>query len=389
MEQTVRLDIILWQNDESIKYPGLYPLKLQLYIDGDRPQKSLGFRVTPNQFDKVKQEVKDHPDAKFINAIARKKKRFYQDKIEKAMALDEEITSEIFGESKEKKKFFKFCEEVRPDKVTPTMIGRVKEFWGKEPIFKELNIDFMRKFEAWHKELIADKNGEIKPRLHQNSLNNSARYLRRIFGQAETEGYLKKNPFNAKYGGYVVPESEDSETIFLNEPERIRFYNLFLKYKAANANNIQYDDKYKTLVYFMLACYTGFRHSDWSKFNPRERVQEDNMIRLRAHKNKQWVVMEIGHKLSEIVAEIRKIGPFTLDNNETNAYLRILAPEAEVDKDITSHVGRHTFGCLCASIGLKEDDTAYFLGVNKETVKKYYHYTAEARKEQTKRLAQV
>lgn len=394
MEQKIRLDIILWKNDESIKHPGKYPLKLQLYIDGKRPQKSIGYMLYPHQFDEEKQEVKDHPDAKFINALARKKKRFYQDKIEKAMALEEEITKEIFGEGKEKKSFFEFCKEVRPDDESPTMIGRIREFWGKEPAFKEWNIDIMRKFEVWHKEMVLNKRGELEIRYHPNSLNNTMRYLRRILKQAAIEGYLKKNPFDPKYGNYKVPEIVDSETVFLVTPERERFFELFLKYKAHydNKKTKDYSDKYKTLVYFMLACHAGFRHSDWSKFNPKERVQEDGMIRLRAHKNKKWVVMEMGDTLKTIIDQIIEIGPFNLSNALTNKYLRELAPEAGIEKDVKdvrSHVGRHSFGYLCASIGIAKEDTAYFMGINLKTVEVYYHYTGELRKEQTKRLAQV
>lgn len=393
MEQSIDLRLILWTYDKPLKKrPGCFPIKLELYVDGRRPKTGTNQYVQPDQWDEDKQEVFNHPDAKFINTIIRKKKRHYQDKIEKMLALDEEIPLDLFEEGKSKKAFFTFCKEVRPDEVTQTMISRITDFWGREPTFKEMNMDFMRKFEAWHKDLIPDKKtGILKLRLHSNTLNNSARYLRRILGQAETEGYLRKNPFNKKYGGYKVPEVIESETEFLNEPERERLWQLFLDYKTKydNQSKPMYDDKYKTLVYFTLATLTGFRHSDWSKFDPKERVQEDNMIRLRAHKNKKWVVMEMGAKLKTVIDEIRKIGLFTLDNKETNTWLRKLGPEAKIDKDFTSHAGRHTFGCLCASMGLQKQHTAYFMGISIKVVEVYYHLTGEAMKEQTKMLAAV
>lgn len=380
--QIVDIRLILWPFEgESVRHPGKQPLKYVLYIDGKRYYETTGYYLFPDQFNEQAQEIVKHPSAKFYNAILQKKLKRYQDEILKKVALEEEVTKEILDRNNKRGGFFDFCKVVRPDDVTPTMTNRMYSFLLREPQFKEINIDFCRKYEQWH----------IDEEYSQNTLHQSMKYLRRICTQAQAENYIRKNPFKPEGGGYKMPEYIQPETVFLNEPERNRFFDLFLKYKAQyeKVEAPVYTKQYKTLVYFMLACYTGFRHSDWGKFDVETRVQEDNMIRLRAHKNKQWVVFVIGKKLALIIEEIRKIGLFTINNGDTNDYLRELVKEAEVNKDITSHAGRHSFGYLCACLDFSEADTAHFLGVSLDTVKVYYHITGEVRKGRTKKLAEV
>lgn len=379
--QKVDISLMLWKYEGDLKLnPGMQSLKYELYIDGKRYYEHTSFYLLPHQFDEQKQEVVDHPKAKFINAIVGKKLKQYQDEILKKIALDEDVTPEIFDRNSKKGGFFDFCRAVRKDKVTTTMTGRMERFLLREPLFKDINIDFLRKYEQWH----------YDEELHPNTLHQSMKYMRRICNQARDENYIRKNPWKKEGGAYKMPEYVQPERIFLNEQERGRFWDLFLKYKHLYvANNEVYDDKYKTLVYFMLACFTGFRHSDWGQFDPATRVQEDGMIRLQPIKNKTWVVMEVGSSLEMIIAEIRKIGPFTLNNSDTNDLLRILAKEAKVNKDITTHVGRHSFGYLCASYELSVEDTAYFMGISVKTAKVYYHQTGQMRKERAKKLAQA
>lgn len=392
MSQKIQLIRELYRYTEQKKNPGKYPIKIALYIDGVWHRKAVGHCVEPHQWNDDRQEVIDHPQAKFINAaVKREYDKAYASLLE-CYKKQDAVTPAVLGKLKKvNRKFFEFCRAVRPDKETKTMIGRIQNFWGREPEFHEIDMDFMRAFDAWHKEMILTKAGSLKQRYDHNTLNTTGRYFRRICLQAEKEGYLPKNPYNKEHGGYKVAPYIDPEVIFLNELERQRVLDLFRRKRDAHLRQgaKSYTDEYKTLVYFVFAIHSGFRYSDWGKFDPKLHVQEDGFIRLRAHKNDEWVTMEIGPTLMEAITEIRKIGRFTLNNGDTNTCLRLLAPQAKIEKDVTSHVGRHSFGTLCATIGLKVEHCAYFMGITVEQAETYYHLTGEARKEQTKALAAV
>lgn len=374
----ISLDLCLWPYDGELKkHPGQQPLKFRLKIEGHRNPyfKGTGYYLSPDQFDEDKQEILNHPKAKFYNSQLTKRIREYEIEIEKKQAFKEPITKDFFKKEKKIAKFFEFCKAVRPDEVSDTMKSRIRSFWGREPLFSEITIDWMRKLAAWHTE----------NKLHPNTLNNTDKYLRRILGQAKKEGYIRVNPFDI---GYKVHEYIDPETVFLNYPERDRVFDLMYKMKEEEEKKSKYSDEYIILVYFLLGCFTGYRHSDWQAFDPHERVQEDNMIRLRAHKNKQWVVMEIGPSLQIIINEIYKIGSCRhISNADANEMLRALLKQAEVKKKIKTHVARHSFGYHCAKLGLSKQHTAHFMGVSLKVVEVYYHLTGEDLKEQTKQLA--
>ena len=62
---------------------------------------------------------------------------------------------------------------------------------------------------------------------------------------------------------------------------------------------------------------------------------------------------------------------------------------AGIDKEISTHTARHSFGCLCASLGLPESTTAKLMGINAQTVKVYYHLTGSDLSEQAKALKEI
>lgn len=382
----VDLRLRVWTNDgDSKKLPGHYPLKFELYVDTNRWQEGTGYWVRPEQFDQLTQKVINHPKANFWNALLKKSFDKYTKKIEHLTILEDAITGPVvFEKVVTRKGFFDYSKKVRPGKETQTVLNRIQRFLGREPSFREVaSEDFLRSFSEWH---------IIDQELDSNTLNNSLRCLRKILGVAKKERIIYRNPLSKKDGGAIdIPEYVQPETIFLVTSERERFYKLFLKYKAQYdaMEAPAYDGKYKALVYFELAVYTGLRTSDWYEFNPETRVQEDGFIRVRAVKNQNWVVLPISPALRLIIEEIRKVGPFTTDNSDTNTYLRELAKEAQVNKDITTHKGRHSFGHLCACLGFTLADTAHYMGITEKVAKVYYHMSGEIRKERAMQLSEV
>src|SRR5688572_15271432 len=113
--QSVDISLILWPYEGELRYnPGKQMLKYVLYVDGKRYYEQTGYYLLPHQFDEEKQEIVEHPKAKFLNPIVQKKLKRYQDEILKRIALDEDITPEILDRNNKKGGFFDFCKAVRP-----------------------------------------------------------------------------------------------------------------------------------------------------------------------------------------------------------------------------------------------------------------------------------
>jgi site-specific recombinase XerD len=122
-----------------------------------------------------------------------------------------------------------------------------------------------------------------------------------------------------------------------------------------------------------LACYTGLRHSDWGTFNA-EAMYKDNLLRLRAHKNKMDIVIPVGPSLKKLI-ELTKTVPKSLSNQKCNVHLKAVRSIAELDKKITCHTARHTAGNLFAASGLNISVVAKLLAISENTAKVYFHYS--------------
>lgn len=102
-----------------------------------------------------------------------------------------------------------------------------------------------------------------------------------------------------------------------------------------------------TAYYFLLGSYSGLRHSDWVRFNY-ETMVEDGFLKLRAKKNKKYVVMLIGKTLNKILHVVKELPP-PMSNQKCNVMLKAIGTSVAIKKELTTHVARHSFGCMCAA----------------------------------------
>lgn len=209
--------------------------------------------------------------------------------------------------------------------------------------------------------------------LAQNTINTTFKYLARIIKQARKEKYIHENPFD----DFDKPKYVQSDRIYLVQDEINKMVHLLDQPMNASL--------YNTLCHFLLGCFTGLRHSDWGSYHG---IAEDGLVKHTAKKNQKHVVVPVGKTLNRVLKLIESQNkPFS--NQKCNMYLKSLASMAGIQKEITTHSARHTFGCLCASLGLPESTTAKLMGINAQTVKVYYHLTGEDIKHQAKALQNI
>lgn len=352
MKYTVRPAFLTHKVNED----GYGTIRLALTIDRVVTYQATTYRIHQTQWDAEKRLVVNHPNATLINIDLKREVAKVEDRILNNKLQSIPVTHKLISEEFIKPRSFAvYAAEVRN---VPKEITRVTTFHGNGLLLSEIDTAFLRRYEKHERER----------GMAQNTINSTFKYLRRIINQALAEGLIKENPFK----GFLMPKYVQSDRIYLVESEMKKMYALFKKELPR--------DLYATLCYFMLGCYSGLRHSDWCKFDA-DTMVEDGYLKLRAKKNKTFVVLPIGPTLNSIIHRVKDLPP-PYTNQKCNDKLKSLAYLAKVKKKVSTHTGRHSFGYLCASNGLPKSVTAELLGVNSKTVEVYYHLSAENIKKQ-------
>lgn len=352
---------------------GKFPLYFQLGVNRKQGYKATGHWIRPNEWDEEKQIVKDRRDAGILNnslgAKLRANLKILADLEHKGVV----ITHKSLKTTSKLRSFYKYYTEVRKDDAGRfarweilRMSGYMYSFMDnppedhmkaplKEPAISEITIAWARGFEDYMRDVLE---------LAEGTINTTFSGLRKVLNQAVKEELIFKCPVGAN--GHPVPPPKPKPPTFLVEQEREALIKLLSNGKIKNPS------EYRTLVYFLLGCYSGIRFSDWGKFDPVLHVVDGKII-LRANKNDGDVVMPIGVTLKKIIDNCKKVGKLNLSYGMVSDYLPLIAEKAGIKKHISTHVARHSFGYMCPSIGLSKQETAYYMGITEQMVNTYYH----------------
>lgn len=338
---------------------GITSIKIAVTVNRQVTYMSTGHSIHLDQWDG--KQVINHPNAKLINISIKRDITDTETRLLKNSLQDISLSKKVIkGQLAVSRKLKDYAAEVRYDGVR---LKRILTFGGEQMMLSEVNVEWLRKFQAWC----------YKKGLAQNTINTTFKYLGRIIKQAKKEKYITDNPFDE----FDKPKYVQSERIYLVQDELKRMVDLLDKPMNASLFN--------TLSHFLLGCLTGLRHSDWGRYHG---IAEDGLVKHTAKKNQKHVVVPVGKTLTRVL-RILEDQPAPFSNQKCNMYLKSLASMADIQKDITTHSARHTFGCLCASLGLPESTTAQLMGINAQTVKVYYHLTGQDILLQAKALKDV
>ena len=338
---------------------GITSIKIAVTVNRQVTYMSTAHSVHLDQWDGS--QVVDHPNAKLINVSLKRELTDIESRLIKNSLQDVALSKKVIkGDLTVSRKFKEYACEVRYD---PVRLKRILTFGGEQMMLTEVNVEWLRKFQAWC----------YKRGLAQNTINTTFKYLGRIIKQAKKEKYIQENPFD----DYDKPKYIQSDRIYLVQDEINNMVSLL--------NQPMNQSLFNTLCYFLMGCFTGLRHSDWGRYDG---IIEDGLVKHTAKKNKKHVVVPVGKTLTRVL-KLLNDQPAPFSNQKCNMYLKSLASMAGIEKEITTHSARHTFGCLCASLGLPESTTAKLMGINAQTVKVYYHLTGEDLAEQAKALKNI
>lgn len=194
-----------------------------------------------------------------------------------------------------------------------------------------------------------------------NTVWAALKTIRLIIYKAHREKLIKENPFAI----FEMPKYRDPQRSFLTRQEVEQ-----IESKLPKLGEYQF-----AAAWFLISCYTGLRYSDQNAFS-KSKIKGGRLI-IYTTKTGNLVSIPMNDKLKELFKLI-EYRPMHYENQHYNRLLKAIGVECEIKQPLTAHLGRHTFGTLCASAGISQEVTAKLMGHQSiRTTAIYYSLTSE------------
>lgn len=369
-------------SEKDIDAQGRMPIWIALSINRRTKYKQTPYRVTEEQWDKQAAQVQKHPNAKIINGAIKKQLDNIDSTLTKLDYLGEPLNHDVLKSSTfeglmETRRIIKTVDfeqyalvvkGVKNKTLVETELNKIKRFTaGKLPDLKEITVSWLRSYQFWlQSEPYGYHYRTNEPKYYAHNSNVLAiSFLSCILKAAFKEGIISQDPFKA---GYIALVAEDTMPVFLNQKQRTKLMEYHDSLDKTTGS-------WRHLTWYLFGVFSGLRFSDWRKFNI-EQHQDAKHIIIRAEKNKERVVLPIGDSLRKYIKLLKSAGPCKTQAT-FHFGMKVISRKCGLNLDLHPHSARHSFGYLCASLGIPKDVTASLMKVTTKTVEVYYHLTGE------------
>jgi integrase len=337
---------------------------IRLFVNGNIAKVvNTGIKVDKDQWDEDDREIIKHPNKKIFNQKIKNQVAELQRDVVKAELLGVLLTQDRVKKIAEGKAvttdFFKFSEQYIQDAYTnkgtqnsnTTDLNRLK-LYTKSLQFGDIDKMWLIKYENW-----------LNQHYNGNTPWKSLKFVRKML-YAAGSGIVHNNPF--KEGEYQLPQYVDPEKDGLYIEELDRIEKLFDQ-PIPVVNKI-YAAK------FLFMCYSGLRVSDAKKFTVDDHLKNGERIIITSTKTGITTNLKLYGRLADILVRMQELPQKSISDQKLNDWLKEIAVLADITRiTLTTHVGRHTFGCLLAEMGVSEEEAMELMGVkNKSVVRVYY-----------------
>lgn len=337
---------------------GKAPLYIRVYIDGARTEISTRYFIDPLHWDSKQSRIKAMaPESLFLNGfIDRSRNTLYQfflDQVSRGKLTTPQELKNMFLGIEDTPKYktildafdyhnLKMAEIVKVGKVMDKTLERYKFLQKKVETFTkyqyktndkalpEIRLAFVTEFEHYLLTI-----GELKT----NTAHKYIKNLKKVMNMAVGLDWIPSNPFNQFKCSYISPERE-----ILTQDELNTILN----------KDFGIDRMNEVRDVFIFCCYTGFAYADAYQFE-RNAITKglDGNLWLCTNRQKTGtkesvpllpIPLEIIEKYKNHAYCIKynKLLPIN-SNQRYNAYLKELADLCMINKNLTTHIARHTF----------------------------------------------
>lgn len=330
---------------------GLYPLKVHLDCNGERMQFTISkVKAHPAHWDKDKRRLQPFaPDSAYINAMLDNLQERYNQ-----IRLQAEIKREYL--STRTIKSLLLCE----GKPRPTIVGMVEAFLKRKRKFCEVGkltngsykgyVSCSRTWVRFFKQEGIQDVQQLTPS------TQDALFLYLLQGSQQKQ---TRNPHNGAVAGvkkfktflFFCLDNQWIDRLPFNRPnwQRERVEKVYLEdYEIETLRTLPLSDEpylAKMRDIFLFSCATGLAYSDLKNINESNLCYSDGEAYLHIKRQKTGVKGYI--PLSQEAQDIFSFYEYSLpipSPRYYNVHLKMLAKLAQIDKHITSHTGRKTFG---------------------------------------------
>ncbi len=180
-----------------------------------------------------------------------------------------------------------------------------------------------------------------------NTVWKSYKALKVVINKAVKEKLIQDNPMETA----DKPKYRDTAKVFLTEKE--------VDLIDALSRNEDYPLRVAA-TWFTIACYTGLRFGDILAFNKKKNIVNGRLM-VTTEKTYEMVSMPLTAHLKELFERVNYTS-FDYTNVHYNRILKAVAADAGVDKNLSSHVARHTFATMALSKGIRIEVVSKLLG---------------------------
>jgi len=325
-------------------------VQIEIYLNKKRKYISTGIYIKPDHWNAKNREIdSSNENHIFLNKILKEKIREIEDYEIHLIDKKQHYTlDDLIVRSTENVNFLEFYKKElalnntigsRTRKSHETTLKRLKEF--KPTIFlHNIDYEFIQQFEYF----LRAKN------FHVNTVHGYHKNLKAYINLAIKKGLLdiNKNP----YLRFKV-KLEETEKVSLSSEELI------------NLEEIKFNDHTRDLEFardiFLFSCYTGIRFADvfsLKKSNIEISKKGEMTLEFRMMKSNKSISLPL-HLLYKGKPQIlvkKYFNEYSVylfpskTNQHINRQLKLVAVLAGINKKLTYHVARHTFGTNLADI---------------------------------------
>lgn len=221
--------------------------------------------------------------------------------------------------------YFKSIAEEKNLKMYNSALSHLKNFQTTPISIASINSSWISSFKVY-----------LEARVSVNSAGTYLNATKAVLNRAVDDNIIMKNPFTVKIRTQNIPK------VFLTLDE--------LK-KIIDLTDLSQTQEHCRKA-FIFACFTGLRISDlknlkWDKINLRTKK-----ISVLQIKTNEYIVNDLPKTAIDILEELPKINDFVfsylsgIQDQTYGVHLKELARKAGIDKNVTSHTARHTFGTM-------------------------------------------
>ncbi len=339
---------------------GLSPIELSIIINGKRKYITTDRRVKASSFNTKTQKVyKDKETNDYLEVLKSKVYTQETEMIKNGIEVTMDTFMDIYKNGFTSNTITilqlfdqhnqQFVSKVEKNICTTTTLDKYNVTKGYLADFIKTKLD---KEDVMVKDITPKMVEDFFIFLLESMSNNTAiqkmKQLKKILRIAVEEGYIKVYPFKMtlkKEDVVVVP-------LTLEEVRKIR------------NKKITIDRLAKVRDMFIFECYTGLAFTDMSNLKEENFVTDANgaewIIKDR-QKTKIKSTIPLLEPAKEIIAKYSSQLP-TLTNQKYNAYLKELADICGIDKNLHSHLARHTFATTLLNNGVDMVSVSKILG---------------------------